>query len=385
MHGLYVLWWVQEKHVSVAAVAAVLAAGDVALTLLEIPTGWLADRFSYRASLIAGSMLQVAGMLFAWLGDGVTGVLASSLVIAAGDAFRSGADQALLYRSCVAVGDAGVQGRKAQARGLQLAVLVGFVLAGGAIVETWGFATGWIVETAISAIGLAIACAMVEPPEGAMIEPPDGARGFSRAGAEGARVAFRSAEASRSSEHDASRSSEHDPSRSSEHDPSRSSEHEGARGFSRAFGSLVLLIAPAAVVQAAASAGTFFLQSAADRDPAAATLLIAIVTLAEAVGALVASRITAGMRMQVVLAGIGMGVAGAAFISARAFQPAIVALSFLTGLMFPLRAAAIQRVAADRVRARAASLASAIDKVLATVALLAAGFVPRGRRSNCRP
>ena len=44
MHGLYVLWWVQEKHVSVAAVAAILAAGDLALTFLEIPTGWLADR-----------------------------------------------------------------------------------------------------------------------------------------------------------------------------------------------------------------------------------------------------------------------------------------------------------------------------------------------------
>ena len=26
MHGLYVLWWVQQKHVSVAAVAAILAA-----------------------------------------------------------------------------------------------------------------------------------------------------------------------------------------------------------------------------------------------------------------------------------------------------------------------------------------------------------------------
>jgi hypothetical protein len=61
------------------------------------------------------------------------------------------------------------------------------------------------------------------------------------------------------------------------------------------------------------------------------------------------------------------------------FQPSIVALSFLTGLMFPLRAAAIQRVAADHVRARAASLASACDKVLATVALLLAGAAPRRR------
>jgi hypothetical protein len=338
MHGLYVLWWVQEKHVSVAAVAAILAAGDLALTFLEIPTGWLADRRGHRASLIAGSLLQIAGMLFAWLGTGIPGVLASSLVIAAGDAFRSGADQALLYRSCAAVGDAGFQRREAQARGLQLVALVGFVLAGGAIVDTWGFATGWGIETAISVIGLAIACAMVEPPAHADELLADDA----------ASVGDR-AIASRRSEH------------------------------IRQLGSLLALIAPAAVVHAAASAGTFFVQSAADRAPDEATILIAIVVLAEAAGSLVASRMTAGARAQLLLAVLGAGAAAAAFVSPLAFQPAIVALSFLVGLMFPLRAAAIQRVAADAVRARAASLASACDKALATVALLAAGVAPRGR------
>jgi len=71
--------------------------------------------------------------------------------------------------------------------------------------------------------------------------------------------------------------------------------------------------------------------------------------------------------------------AAAGLVVPVAFQPAIVVLSFLTGLMFPLRAASIQRAAADGVRARAASLASACDKVLATVALLVAGVAPRGR------
>jgi MFS family permease len=328
MHGLYVLWWVQEKHVSVAAVAAVLAAGDLALTFLEIPTGWLADRFGHRASLVAGSLLQIAGMLFAWLGTGIPGVLASSLVIAAGDAFRSGADQALLYRSCVAVGDAGFQRREAQARGLQLAALVGFVLAGGAIVDRWGFAAGWIVETICCVIGLAIACAMVEPP------------------VDDEAIAFRSPQAERSS------------------------------GPVRLL-SLFPLIVPAGIVHAAASAGTFFVQSAVDRGPAEATILIATVTLAEAVGSFVASRVTAGVRAQALLAVLGMGAAVAAFVVPAAFQPALVALSFLVGLMFPLRAAAIQHAASDAVRARAASLASAVDKVLATVALLAAGVMPR--------
>jgi hypothetical protein len=337
MHGLYVLWWVQQKHVSVATVAAVLAAGDVSVTVLELPTGWLADRCGHRASLITGSLLQIVGMLCAWLGGGVPGVLASSLLIAAGDAFRSGADQALLYRSCIASGESDFQRREAQARGLQLAALVGFVLAGGAIVSAWGFATGWCVETAISAIGLAIACAMAEPP---------------------------------ADTRDAIAAERPSPSNNG---LATSRQSDAVRQL----GSLVTLIVPAAVVHAAASAGTFFVQAAADRDPAAATILIATVTLAEAAGSFVASRAAAGPRSQLVLAALGIGAAGAALAVPRVFQPAIVALSFLIGLMFPLRAAAIQRVTADDVRARAASFASACDTGLATVALLLAGAARR--------
>src|SRR5262245_23941850 len=104
MHGLYLLWWVQERHVSPALVAAVLAAGDIAIAALEMPAGWLADRYGHRVSLIAGSAIQTLGMVACWQGVGVSGLLAASLLVALGDVFRSGADQALLYRSCVALG-----------------------------------------------------------------------------------------------------------------------------------------------------------------------------------------------------------------------------------------------------------------------------------------
>ena len=89
MHGLYLLWWVQKKHVSAFAVAVMLAAGDLALMALEVPTGWFADRFGHRTSLILGSMAQVLGMLLCWLGQGISGLLAASLFVALGDGFRS--------------------------------------------------------------------------------------------------------------------------------------------------------------------------------------------------------------------------------------------------------------------------------------------------------
>ena len=71
MDGLYLLWWVQEKQMSPALVAATMAAGDLLLMGLEVPTGWFADRFGNRRSLILGSLIQVAGMICCWLADGI--------------------------------------------------------------------------------------------------------------------------------------------------------------------------------------------------------------------------------------------------------------------------------------------------------------------------
>src|SRR5262249_8630643 len=125
MHGLYLLWWVQAQHVPAAAVAVALAAGDLALTLFQIPTGWLADRFGHRASLIAGSALQALAMVLCWRASSGAGVFVAAWLVALGDAFRSGADQALLFRSCAALGrrDA-FQRIEARSRSLQLVALV---------------------------------------------------------------------------------------------------------------------------------------------------------------------------------------------------------------------------------------------------------------------
>jgi len=334
MHGLYVMWWVHEKHVPVAAVAAILAAGDLALTALEIPTGWLADRYGHRASLIAGSLLQIAGMLFAWLGAGVPGVLVSSLIIACGDAFRSGADQALLYRSCVALSrESEFQRIEARTRSLQLVALVVLVLAGGAIVEVWGFAAGWIVETAVSIVGLGIACAFVEPPAANGVVPPDV-------------------------------------------EESPAVESDRIRGDLR---SIVMTIAPAAFLVSIASAATFLTQ-AGDIEPAGMTALVAAITLAEACGAAVAARVRATIRLPFILAATGAALAIAALIVPAVQLPSAIILCFLMGLALPVRAAVIQRHAADDVRARAASLASACDKALATIGLIVAGVMPSSVR-----
>jgi MFS family permease len=332
MHGLYLLWWVQERHVSAVVVAAILAAGDFALLLLEVPTGWLADRYGHRISLIVGSLVQVAGMVCCWLGQGVPGLLAASVLVALGDAFRSGADQALLFRTCAALGRAAdFQRIEARTRAAQQACLVVQVLAGGAIVARWGFGAGWATETSLCAAGLALASAMGDPPPAETAE-----------------------------RHTATRSSSLD---------------------ARRLTIILLLIAPAAFIHGASAASAFLAQTVGAAEPRAMTLLVAAITLAEAAGSALAIRVAlTAARAQVGLSLLaGVAILTAALVPS-AFVPVVVMLSFLLGVVYPSRASAIQQTVADDVRAQAASLASACDMGVNLIALTFAGFWRSRRR-----
>lgn len=329
MDGLYLLWWTQEKGMSPALVAATMAAGDLALMALEVPTGWFADRFGSRRSLILGSLLQVAGMLCCWLAGGVAGLVGACLLVALADAFRSGADQSLLYRTCVAISrEPEFQRIEARCRSVQVVSLALLVVAGGAIVTTWGFAAGWLAETMLCALGGVIAWAMIEPPAAEEDEEQDASP---RAGVPWRPVA--------------------------------------------------LLILPLAFLDAAGSTGSFLLQTTGNRTPVAVTLLVALITLSDAAGSAVATRLPAmGVRTQLAVAALGFLIVVAALMVPAALVPATLALSFGTGVLHPLRAAAIQRLASDGVRARAASAASACDMAFSTIFLLLAGSSLSRRR-----
>ena len=303
--------------------AAILAAGDVALFALEVPTGWFADRYGHRASLILGSAIQVVAMLWCWLGVGVPALVVASVLVALGDGFRSGADQALLFRTCVALNlENAFLEIESRAHTLEVCALVGLVVAGGAVASVWGFHAAWIVETALCALGVALACAMREPPATARSDDED-------------------------------------------------DRHDGASFLSW---TLFALIVPVAFLGSAASFGSFLAQTSAAADTGGLTLLVALITIAEAAGAAIAPRVpAANARGQLALAlcGVALIAAGAAWSSA--FHAVVVALAFLEGVAEPLRAAAIQRTARDGVRARVASVANACDMLFSTIALPLAG------------
>jgi MFS family permease len=329
MHALYLLWWVQEKHVSPAVVAAILAAGDLTVLAIEMPSGWFADRFGHRASLVIGSFVQVLGMLCCWHGEGVPGLVTASVLVALGDACRSGADEALLYRTCVTVErEDDFQRIQAQTRAVETASLVVLVLIGGVIVTTWGFAAGWMAETLLCSTGLGIACALAEPPPAIDAEASDSPR------VAGSSIPLRVAG----------------------------------------------LIVPAALLGGMASVASFLAQTTDTADASSVTWLVAAIALAEAAGSAAAIRVsTGGLRRQLALAAIGALLFAAGLAHQATFILVVPALSSLDGLAHPLRATLIQRAAADGVRARMASLASACDMAVSTIALLSAGLARRRR------
>jgi hypothetical protein len=319
MHGLYLLWWVQEKDMSPVLVATVLAAGDLVLFAAELPTGWFADRAGHRASLLVGSSLQVLGMIWCWLGEGLIGLSIASVLVALGDGFRSGADQALLYRTCLALGrEADFQRIEARTESIALCVLVTLVLVGGIMVQSAGFAAGWLAETALCAAGIGLAAAMVEPPA--------------------------------------------------------QSDHDEVTGAPSA-------IATAALIGGAASAMAFMAQTAEALDIVKVTSLVAGLTAAEAMGSAIASRLSPASAITTRrLLAVAVLLVMAAFTLPATVPLVTVALAVIAGIAEPLRAAAIQRVVADNIRARAASAASAMDMIVSTIALPLAGLWRTTRR-----
>ena len=88
----------------------------------------------------------------------------------------------------------------------------------------------------------------------------------------------------------------------------------------------------------------------------------------------------AGPRTQLAATAIGSLLVAVGVLFPSALVPATIALSFGTGVLHPLRAAAIQRLATDGVRARAASAANAFDMACSTLFLLVTGALLSRRK-----
>jgi MFS family permease len=338
-HGVYLLWLTVHKGISPFTAALALAGGDVALMALEVPTGVFADRLGARWSLVLGSAFQVLGLALLWRAGTLPWLVVGMLAIALGDAIRHGADEALVYRSCAALGEAETFGRRfARARAWSLAALVALTALGGCLAGTVGFDVAWALEAALAAGGFGLALAMTDLPA-ALGEAPEDDEGAS-----------------------------------------------DARSVIAALAARVPwpLLVPAAMVGTLAEAGQLLAQTTQHED-ARATLLgfvIAGAILLEALGAALVAHGVVPVSERA-LDGLGLAALGSLGLLAAvpvARLPAMVVILLGAGVAPAIRSALVQRDAREGERATVASAAGAVDMIGKTVALpLAAWLYDRVR------
>jgi MFS family permease len=98
------LFWKDEIGLSVTSIMLLQAIFSAASVLLEFPSGYLADHFGHRASLLMSAGLWLVGWIVYSSSTTFAGVALAETFLGAGLAFASGADSALLFTSLKAEG-----------------------------------------------------------------------------------------------------------------------------------------------------------------------------------------------------------------------------------------------------------------------------------------
>jgi MFS family permease len=337
-HGFYLLWLTVHRGISPLAATTAIAAGDLALLLLEVPTGVFADRLGARRSLLLGSGCQVLGLALFWQARSLPAVVIAVLAIALGDAFRHGADEALVFRSCAAIGEAPSFGRRlARARSWALTAMVSLTALGGWLAEHAGFDVAWALDLTLAILGLGLAWVMTDLP--AAPDEPD------------------------------------------EPDEPDHGEGAGARGPLAALGSRLPwpLIVPATIVVMLGSVGELLAQTT--RREGAGARLVALVIASglalEALGAALVARGLIPLRARVLDATGIAGIAGLGLIALAlgGVLPGAALIFLASGVAPAIRSALVQRDARDGERATVASAASAVDMIGKTAGLPLAAWL----------
>lgn len=96
--GIWVLFLL-DRGFSLTEVGLLEALYHVAAFVFEVPTGYVADRFGKKASLLCGQGLKIAGVLLLVLGSGEAALYTGFMVMAVAGTFLSGATGAWVYET----------------------------------------------------------------------------------------------------------------------------------------------------------------------------------------------------------------------------------------------------------------------------------------------
>jgi len=153
----------ESNGLSMKDIMILQAAYSVAIVVLEIPSGYLADVIGRKKTLIIGAVFGILGFMTYSLSFGFVGFLIAEIILGMGQSCVSGADSAMLYDSLLDKGKEQTytryEGRITSLGNVAEAVagILGGLLAGITI------RVPYIAQTFVAFIALPAALTLVEP------------------------------------------------------------------------------------------------------------------------------------------------------------------------------------------------------------------------------
>ncbi len=145
----------------------------VAVVLLEVPTGMVADRLGKRTSLLLAEVMLLLGAGVYGLGHGFWSFLVAEVILAVGVALYSGADSALLYDTLMGLDRQDeYRAHEGRAKGWQLVSIAVSALVGG-VLGDWDLRATCFASMVGPALALGVAFRFTEA--GTSTSPSDGA------------------------------------------------------------------------------------------------------------------------------------------------------------------------------------------------------------------
>ena len=153
----------QENGLTMQDVFILQGVYSVAIVVLEIPSGYLADALGRKTTMIIGTTLGCAGFAIYSVSFGFWGFLLAEMTMGIGQSLISGADSAMLYDSLQAMGRRDqylrLEGRMVSVGNFAEATAG---ILGGLLAEI-SLRTPFIAQTGVSFIGIPAAILLVEP------------------------------------------------------------------------------------------------------------------------------------------------------------------------------------------------------------------------------
>ena len=153
----------QDNGMGMQEIFVLKAIYSVAVVVMEIPSGYMADVWGRKKTLILGSILGSAGFLIYSFSFGFWAFVVAEIVLGIGHSFVSGADSAMLYDSLKASGkseDYVKQEGRITSAGNFAEALAGII---GGFLAAISLRTPFYFQFAVASIAIPAALTMIEP------------------------------------------------------------------------------------------------------------------------------------------------------------------------------------------------------------------------------